>query len=56
MTTVNEFNRRLKQTRYLKTINFYPTMDVDEDIFAGFDLDEIRALEEGDLRYITFKL
>lgn len=26
-------------------------MDVDEDIFASFDLDEMRALEDGDLRY-----
>jgi hypothetical protein len=25
-------------------------MDVDEDIFAAFDLDEMRALEDGDLR------
>lgn len=26
-------------------------MDVDEDIFAAFDLDEMRALEDGDLRF-----
>jgi hypothetical protein len=25
-------------------------MDVDEDLFAAFDLDEMKALEDGDLR------